>query len=257
MEHAEVKDTKKNRKAGNKEQKKEAAIVTGASSGIGFAVSQRLAALGYEVFGIGRHFEEAESFENPAFHPVVCDVLDTQKLCAYAKQIASEWPVRILVNNAGVGYYGLHEELNPQKIRELVRTNLEAPMILTQQLLRHLKKQKGYIINVSSVTAGASNPHGCAYGATKAGLSSFSRSLFDETRKYGVKVVTIAPDMTDTALYRNADFTTGDEPESYLLPEEVADAVEYVLAQRDGLVVTELTLRPQIHRVKRIKNTGK
>lgn len=232
-------------------QKKEAAIVTGASSGIGLAVSRRLATLGYEVFGIGRHFEALPSTEDHAFHPIVCDVLDTEKLCACAKQIAAEYTVRVLVNNAGVAYYGLHEELSPQKIRELVRTNLEAPMILSQQLLRHLKQQRGYIINVSSVTANASNPHGCAYGATKAGLSSFSRSLFDETRKYGVKVVTIAPDMTDTALYRNADFATGDEPESYLSPEEVADAVEYVLAQRDGLVVTELTLRPQLHRIKR------
>ncbi len=234
--------------------KKRAAILTGASSGIGCAISQRLTALGYEVFGIGRHFKEAASFDDPSFHPIVCDVMDTQKLCGRVKMIAAEWPVHVLVNNAGVGYYGLHEELNPQKIRELVRTNLEAPMILTQQLLRHLKKQKGYVINVSSVTAGASNPHGCAYGATKAGLSSFSRSLFDETRKYGVKAVTISPDMTDTALYRNADFATGDEPESYLLPEEVADAVEYVLAQRDGLVVTELALRPQLHRIKRKSN---
>lgn len=107
------------------------------------------------------------------------------------------------------------------------------------------------MINISSVTASETNPHGCAYGATKAGISSFSRSLFDETRKYGVKVVTISPDMTKTNLYRNADFTVGDEPESYLLPEEVAKAVEYVLSQRDGLIVSDITLKPQLHRIKR------
>ena len=133
----------------------------------------------------------------------------------------------------------------------MVRTNLEIPMILTCQLLRELKKNKGYVINISSVTASGTNPHGCAYGATKAGISSFSRSLFDETRKYGVKVVTISPDMTKTNLYRNADFTVGDEPESYLLPEEVAKAVEYVLSQRDGLIVSDITLKPQLHRIKR------
>lgn len=232
------------------ETEKAAAIVTGASSGIGFAVSRRLAALGYEVYGIGRNFEEVPSGED-AFHPLVCDVCDTERLCACVRQISAKRAVHVLVNNAGVGYYGLHEELSPQKIRELVRTNLEAPMILTQQLLRQLKQHGGYVINISSVTAHASNPHGCAYGATKTGLSSFSRSLFDEARKYGVKVVTISPDMTDTGLYRNADFTPGDEPESYLLPEDIADAVEYVLTRRDGLVVTDITLRPQIHRIKR------
>ena len=231
---------------------KEAAIVTGASSGIGYAISRKLETLGYEVFGFGRDFSEAEYPEESGFHPVVCDVLDTEKMCACVRHIAAEHQVRILVNNAGVGYYGLHEELNPRKIRELVRTNLEAPMILTQQLLRHLKKNGGYVINISSVTANESNPHGCAYGATKAGLASFSHSLFDEVRKYGVKVVTIFPDMTKTNLYRNADFREGDEAESYLLPEEVAQAVEFVLSQREGMIVSDLSLKPQIRRIKRI-----
>lgn len=231
-----------------------AAIVTGASSGIGAAISRRLCRLGYDVFGFGRDFTKIDLSETKRFHSVVCDVLDTDRLCECVKQIASHHHVHILVNNAGVGYYGLHEELSPAKIRELVRTNLETPMILTQQLLRHLKKHAGFVINISSVTAGESNPHGCAYGATKAGLSSFSHSLFDETRKYGVKVVTISPDMTKTNLYRNADFREGDEAESYLLPDEIADAVEFILSQREGILVSDITLKPQLHRIKR-KNT--
>jgi len=114
-----------------------------------------------------------------------------------------------------------------------------------------LKKNHGYIINISSVTAKQSSPHGCAYAATKAGLSSFGKSLFEEARKYGVKVTTIHPDMTDTNLHRDADFTCGEEPESYLLPDEVAKAVAYVLDQREGMVVPEITLRPQLHRIAR------
>ena len=85
----------------------------------------------------------------------------------------------------------------------------------------------------------------------QAGLSSFGKSLFEEARKYGVKVTTIHPDMTDTNLYRDADFTCGEEPESYLLPDEVAKAVAYVLDQREGMVVPEITLRPQLHRIVR------
>lgn len=231
--------------------KGDAAIVTGASSGIGLAISRVLCRLGYEVFGIGRNFNT--EFEAESFHKIICNILDTDRLCDTAKQIAAQNRVTLLVNNAGTAYYGLHEELNPRKISQMVRTNLEAPMILTCQLLRELKKNRGYIINISSVTAGASNPHGCAYGATKAGLSSFSRSLFDEARKYGVKVVSISPDMTRTNLYRNADFREGAEAGSYLLPEEVANAVEYVLSQREGLVVSDITLKPQLHRIMRKK----
>lgn len=231
--------------------KKKAAIVTGASSGIGCAVSNKLSALGYEVFGFGRDFGKTKWNAPDGIHPIVCDVLDTEQLCGHVRQIAAQHPVHILVNNAGIGYYGLHEELSPEKIKRLVRTNLETPMILTQQLLRHLKKNAGYVINISSVTAAQSNPHGCVYGATKAGLASFSRSLFDEARKYGIKAVTISPDMTQTNLYRNADFREGDEPASYLLPADVADAVEWILGQRGGVVVTDISLKPQIHRIKR------
>ncbi len=231
------------------------AIVTGASSGIGLAVSHTLCKLGYEVFGIGRNFDTpeflAESFPKNQFHAVVCDMLDTQRLIDVVKQILAQRTPYLLVNNAGVAYYGLHEELNPQKIQQMVRINLEAPLILTQMLLRGFKKQGGYLINIASVTANGSNPHGCAYGATKAGLASFSHSLFDEARKYGVKVITIFPDMVKTNLYRNADFNEGEEVASYLLPQEVAQAVAYALSQRDGMLVSDLTLKPQLHRIKR------
>ena len=241
----------------------EAAIVTGASSGIGAAISARLCKMGYEVFGIGRSFGSsfAEQFpdaaDNPLFHAVVCDLLDTEKMLKLVRGIAAEATVTLLVNNAGSAYYGLHEELSPKKIQKMVRTDLEVPMILSQQLLRGFKKNKGCIVNIASVTAQQSNPHGCAYGAVKAGLASFSRSLFDEARKYGVRVAVVSPDMTKTELYRNADFTVGEETESYLLPQDVADAVAYIVGQREGVAVSEVTLRPQYHRIRRKPVTKK
>ena len=232
-----------------------AAIVTGASSGIGLAISRVLCEKGYEVYGFGRDFAKEQTREfveqTAAFHPVEGDLLEEQKLCDAVKEITKTADIEVLVNAAGVGHYGLHEELTPKKIQALVRTNLEIPLLLTNRLLRVLKKNHGYIINISSVTAKQSSPHGCAYAATKAGLSSFGKSLFEEARKYGVKVTTIHPDMTDTNLYRDADFTCGEEPESYLLTDEVAKAVAYVLDQREGMVVPEITLRPQLHRIAR------
>ena len=257
-----------------KDQVKKRAVVTGASSGIGKEISRVLVEMGYEVYGFGRSFSDeepeqtdtkrdltevictengtdAQREEKGMLHRIVCDLLDTQELEKQIKQIRRQGGVQLLVNNAGVGYYGLHEELNTQKIQKLVRTNLEVPMVLTNLLLRDLKKCAGTIINISSVTAQLNNPHGCAYGATKAGLSSFSRSLFDEVRKYGVRVVTIQPDMTKTELYRNADFAQGEEEASYLLPEEIAETVRDILCMREGAVVTEITLRPQLHRILR------
>ena len=148
---------------------KKAAIVTGASSGIGKAIAEMLVSLGYEVFGFGREFTTEVSF-----HPVVCDLLDTEELERHIKQIRKQYEIYILINNAGIGYYGLHEELNAAKIKQMVRTNLELPLLLSNLLLRDLKRSKGYLLQISSVTALKNSPHGCAYGATKAGLTAFS-----------------------------------------------------------------------------------
>ena len=228
---------------------KKAAVVTGASSGIGLAICRILVKNGYEVFGIARDFSKVSREEQ--FNKIECDITDTQKITQILKKIMAENELYILVNNAGVGYYGLHEELNEAKIKEIVRTDLEAPMILSQLTLRHLKKNKGFIINISSVTALQSSPHGCAYGAAKAGLTAFSKSLFDEARKYGVKVVAVHPDMTSTDLYRNSDFTADEDTAAHLEPKEVAGAVEYIINMREGAVIQEITVKPQFHRIKR------
>lgn len=225
------------------------AIVTGASSGIGKAICRQLSANGWQVYGIGRSFQQGD--DTAGIEHIVCDITDTAKLTKTIKEINKNHDISLLINNAGVGYYSLHEELNPVKISQMVRTNLEAPMIITNLLLRDLKKNKGTIINISSITAEKTNPHGCAYGATKAGLTSFSHSLFEEARKYGVRVVNIEPDMTDTKLYRNADFTVDENEAARLQPNEVADAVLYVLEQREGLVMTDIIIRPQLHRIAR------
>lgn len=225
------------------------AIVTGASSGIGKAICRQLAANGWLVYGIGRSFNQSDDIAG--IERIVCDITDTVKLIKTIKEINKNHDILLLINNAGVGFYALHEELNPVKISQMVRTNLEAPMIITNLLLRDLKKNKGTIINISSITAEKTNPHGCAYGATKAGLTSFSHSLFEEARKYGVRVVNLEPDMTDTNLYRNADFTVDENEAARIQPNEVADAVLYVLGQREGLVMTDITIRPQLHRIAR------
>ncbi|MBE6063083.1 MAG: SDR family oxidoreductase [Clostridium butyricum] len=229
------------------------AIVTGASSGIGLSITKLLLKQNYKVYGFGRDFSKYSNYfsiENN-FIPISCNLMNTSSLCEKIKEISKNESIKILVNNAGVGYFGPHEELNPKKIHEIVTINLEVPLILSQLLLRHLKKTNGYIINISSIEAKKSSVYGCAYGATKAGLTHFSESLFDETRKYGVKVATIHPDMTKTDFYRNSNFKETEDINTYITPDEVAQAVNMVLSQRDSLVCTDITLRPQKHKIMR------
>jgi short-subunit dehydrogenase len=133
----------------------------------------------------------------------------------------------------------------------MVRTNLLAPMALTQATLRALKASRGFVINIASTAALHPGRFGCAYAATKAGLSQFGLSLFDEVRKSGVRVVTIYPDMTRTGFYDRADFEPGDDPECHITPECVADAVAQAMRQPEGAVVTQMVIRPQRVQVNR------
>lgn len=226
------------------------AIVTGASSGIGLSISKELLNLGYKVYGLGRDFSKS-NLDNNNFIKLESNLMDINSLLTKINEIKKSNDIKILVNNAGVGYFSPHEELNPKKIHEMVTINLEVPLVLSQILLRTLKKNKGYIINISSIEAKKSSAHGCAYGATKAALSHFSSSLFDETRKYGVKVITIHPDITKSNFYRNSNFKEGANDDSFLMPEEIASAVAMAISQRDNLVITDITIRPQKFNIQR------
>lgn len=229
------------------------AIVTGASTGIGLEITKILLKNNYKVYGLARDFSKTD-LEHINFIKEACDITKTFLLEEKIKHIRSvEKDIFVLVNNAGIGYYGPHEEINTKKLHLMIATNLEAPIILTHLLLRDLKKNLGYIVNISSVTAKKTSPIGCAYSATKAGLSHFSDSLFEETRKAGVKVVTIHPDMTKTNFYENANFREGDLPESYITGECVAKAVEMILNQREGTVLTDITIKPQKHMITKKK----
>ncbi len=233
-------------------------LLTGASSGIGMKTAALLAGRNWDVWGIGRDFSKTDRMllENPHFHSISCDLMNRDELKAAVRLVrgmaGKEGGINVLINNAGVAWYGLHEDVSPESISAMVRTNLEVPMVLTGIFLRDFKRDGGTIINIASVTGEEyANPHGAAYGATKAGLLSFDRSVFEEARKCGVRVTTVMPDMTDTELYRSADFECDPDAHAHLLPETVAEAVLYVLNQPDGVVVPELMLRPQLRRIRR------
>ncbi len=239
------------------------AIVTGAGKGIGQALTRRLINLDYKVYGLSRTFDTSAdptpdgSFslaDQNRFIAVSCDLLDTSDLVRKIEAIIREEPrIDLLVNNAGVGFFGPHEQLTVQQIQTMTRTNLEVPLILAKLLLRPLKDSQGTFLSISSAAARKISTHGCAYAATKAGLAHFSASLFEEIRKAGVKVVTLLPDMTESHFYDKLDFSYAQESDAYILADQVADALEYVLQADRNLVVEELVLRPQKNRIIRKK----
>lgn len=242
------------------------ALVTGVSSGIGYCIMNELLEKNCSVLGIVRSAEKKKDLEQSLAAPgssphgiaptlIACDLAVPSQIEALAGRLHQEGlSPDILVLNAGVGFYGPHEELSVKAISSMTAVNLTAPLLLTNLFLRDIKANKGHILFISSVTAQkTNNTHGCAYGATKAGISSFAKSLFEEVRKYDVRVTVISPDLTRTNLYRSASFMASDEVDASLSPEEIADCALFALTARDGLNLTELTVQPQHHRISRKK----
>jgi len=217
------------------------AVVTGASSGIGKEIALRLLSLGYIVIGISRTIKELD-FENQNFSCIQADLSDeTSTLIACAK-LKNE-NVSILINCAGFGKFEPHEELNPHAITSMTFLNLTAPMLLTNAILRDLKKNDGYLINITSIEAINRSKFAGVYSATKSGLKAFSDSLFEETRKSGLSVTTINPDMTQSNFYDELRFDTSQKENEKLLSSDIADAVEHILKMRKGAVVSDYTIR--------------
>ena len=216
-------------------------VVTGASSGIGKAITQRLLSLGYAVIGISRTISY-DTFAHAHFQAIQTDlsqVKPTLELC----EILKKEDIYILVNAAGFGRFEPHEELNAATITTMTFLNLTAPMLLTNALLRSLKQNNGYLININSIEAIKASKFAGVYSATKAGLKAFSDALFEETRKSGLSITNINPDMTESSFYEELRFDVSKKEDEKLLASDIADAVEHILKMRKGAVVSDYTIR--------------
>lgn len=207
-------------------------LMSGASSGIGKAIKEKLLLEGYEVFNIGRRDAQ-----------LLCDLKDTLSLEREVKAWLKSHEVDVLINCAGIGLFDPHETINATKIKNLIDINLTAPITLASLCLRSLQKTKGHIINITSIEATRHAKYSALYTATKSGLRDFGHCLFEEVRKSGVKVTSINPDMTQTPFFDALHFAPSTDEHASLLPQSVAQSVWYAL-QTEG-VVTDLTIRPQ------------
>lgn len=225
------------------------AIVTGSSSGIGQAICHTLLDLGYIVYGIARR--EQTHINNKSFNPVICDITDTANLEHTIKKILEQCDIDLLIHSAGLGRFEPHEELSPLRLKQIIDTNLTAPVILSSLALRSLKKTKGTIINITSIEALKASKFSAAYSASKAGLHHFGLCLFEEVRKSGLNVISIHPDMTQTPFFDELHFQPSEDIQMHLKPADIAAAVEDILSMREGVSITELTIRPQYFGIKK------
>ncbi len=217
------------------------ALVTGASSGIGKALTNRLLGLGFSVIGVSRTISEND-FSSEHFQALQCDLSDLNAVTKLCERLKKE-EFNLLVNAAGFGRFEPHEELGVATITQMTTLNLTTPMLLTNATLRSLKQNSGYLININSIEALRASKFAAVYSATKAGLKAFGDALFEETRKSELSITNINPDMTESNFYDTLRFDVSEKENEKLLSEDIADAVEHILAMRKGAVVSEYTIR--------------
>ena len=171
------------------------AIVTGAGSGIGKAAALGLLGEGYAVALAGRREEllEATADESGAGEralPVRTDIRDPEHVAAlFAATKARFGRLDVLFNNAGLGAGGLLEDLEIERWRQVVDTNLTGAFLCTQEAFRIMKDQTprgGRIINNGSISAQAPRPNSAAYTSTKHALTGLTKSTALDGRKYDI-----------------------------------------------------------------------
>jgi NADP-dependent 3-hydroxy acid dehydrogenase YdfG len=217
------------------------AVITGVSKGIGLAVANALLQKQCVVYGLGRSNAEINHLD---FHFVKTDVRHAEEVRNAIKQITSEQPrIDILINNAGLGYFGFLDDISDEQWHEMFQTNVDGMFYCCKAVLPHMKKnQFGHIINIASTAALEGMPQVSAYCATKWAVKGLSESLFREVRDYRIKVTCVYPGSTKTDFFRNSP---GIQPHDYMLmPEDIALMLVQALEMPDNFHTVNLEIRP-------------
>jgi NAD(P)-dependent dehydrogenase (short-subunit alcohol dehydrogenase family) len=219
------------------------ALVSGAASGIGLAVSDRLEDEGAAVVRSDIH---------PIAGGIVCDVRDaTSCAAAVASVLGDHGRLDILANVAGIGISRTIQDLDPTEWRDIIEVNLTGTFLLSQSALPALLETKGTIVNMGSVAGMRATPYNAAYCASKGGVIMLTKSMAIEVAKAGVRVNAVCPASVDTPFLRGFELPEGADmslltrassPMGRMIdPAEVAAAVAY-LASDDAATISGTTL---------------
>jgi 3-oxoacyl-[acyl-carrier protein] reductase len=233
-------------------------VVTGGSRGLGLGIAVKLAAAGYCVIAVARKLndklqaaiDEAAKAGAGSLHFVPFDLGEIEAIPDLIKGIRQKFgPIYGLVNNAGLGHDGVLAIMYTSQIEELVRVNTISPIVLTKYAVRSMMSEGGgRIVNVASIIGFTGFSGLSVYGAPKASMIGFTRSLAREVGRMGVNVNAVAPGFIETDMTQGmgeaelAQVTRRSALRRLPEVEDVADAVEFLLGDKSrnvtGTVLT-------------------
>jgi len=193
------------------------ALVTGASSGIGWHISEEMAKRGYSVIAVSNQPEQLISLKNKlenSYHIPVLTLnidlaLEDSALQVFGYCEKQGCFVEVLINNAGTLIFGEAVKVEYQGTKSILNLHITTPALLCRLFGEQMiQRRKGFILNVSSISSVMPYPTLSLYGPTKAFLRDYSRALRTEMRRYGVSVTCLLPGATVTSLYDPGRYNT-------------------------------------------------
>lgn len=220
-------------------------LVTGASSGIGCAIARNLLQQGHTVIGTSRDGKKFKtSHQNFSFIEIDFSKLDT--IATKMKALEKDYPaLDAIVFSAGYGQFGSLEQFSFSQIEQMMTINFTSQAFVTRALIPGLKrKPHSNLIFIGSEAALKGTRKGSIYCASKFALRGFTQALKDECGTSSVRVSLINPGMVKTAFFDSLTFRPGNDESHYLLPEDIAETVSYILNSSKNCVIDEINLNP-------------
>ncbi len=226
--------------------------ITGASRGIGLACAKALAARGAKLVLSCSSQETAEVIkkefaETPDVYIMPFDIRNDAAIKKVVQKIKlTMGQIDILINNAGIAKFGAAVEMSIEDLDDMTAINFRALVQCTQAVLpQMIESGSGMIININSVVSQKVFAYCAAYSASKAAALAYSRSLREELRSTGVKIVDVLPGATETNIWD--DKSREESGARMMQPEDVAAAVDHAIQAmlNERLMIEEMVLRPQ------------
>jgi 3-oxoacyl-[acyl-carrier protein] reductase len=203
------------------------ALVTGGSRGIGLAIAQILAEEGFALTLASRNAERVEAAAGTlgalAVTADVSEAEDCERLVT--EHVERHDGLDVLVNSAGIGIGGNVETLSPKHIDLQLDVNIRGLVLVTRAAIPHLRKSSGLVVNLASIAGTMATPGLSIYGASKAAVISFTRSLNEELDADGVRATALCPGFVDTDMAA----WSGIPGEEMIQPEDCAEVVRLLL----------------------------
>lgn len=230
---------------------KKYALITGASGGIGRAISLTLAREGYSLYlhynqnkeSIERLMNKLENFDGE-YLPIQADL---SREDGYKRLVANIFSLDAIVHNSGMSEYGLFVDLEASVAEKLIRTHVTSPLLLTKELLpKMLSKKSGNIVVISSIWGQTGAACEVAYSTVKGAQIAFVKSLSKELALNGIRVNGVAPGairtpMMTTFTEEDIDSLCEEIPMGNLgSPENVADTVSFLLSEKSSYITGQI-----------------